>query len=34
MDNFNLEDQYKLWFLQDSEREHIDVLDAFCVVKP
>ena len=29
VDNFNLED-YKLWFFQDSEREHIDVIDVFC----
>ena len=28
VDNFDLED-YKLWFLEDAEREHIDVFDVF-----
>ena len=25
-----LMEDYKLWFLQDSERKHIDVFDVFC----
>ena len=29
MNNFELKD-YKLWFKQDSEGEHIDVLGVFC----
>ena len=28
MNNFELK-AYKLWFMQDSEGEHIDVLDVF-----